>query len=335
MKRTTSIEHLRGRLLRSVSRSFYLSLRLLPKALRDPISLAYLLARATDTIADTAQIETHLREESLRKLARAIQGELPEDELLELSNRFVPQQKNLAERELIESLPSIQRWLAALGEQDAADVRAVLGKINHGQLLDVQRFGEANGVRALTSAEELDEYAYLVAGCVGEFWTDICFRHIRNFADRTAEEMRTLGRAYGKGLQLINILRDAGADFRNSRCYLPDQELKNCGVLPNELISRRAEMMPVFDKWRQSAEQGIAAGMDYSCAIRPARVRFATALPALIGVRTLALLRAAGADALQRPVKVPRSEVRAIMSSTTMTLASPRALRKKFNRLSQ
>ena len=42
-----------GVTLRSVSRSFYLSLAILPRSLREPIGLAYLLARAADTVADT------------------------------------------------------------------------------------------------------------------------------------------------------------------------------------------------------------------------------------------------------------------------------------------
>jgi farnesyl-diphosphate farnesyltransferase len=40
-------------LLKATSRSFYLTLRVLPAAVRPQISLAYLLARTTDTIADT------------------------------------------------------------------------------------------------------------------------------------------------------------------------------------------------------------------------------------------------------------------------------------------
>ncbi|SVB50912.1 uncharacterized protein METZ01_LOCUS203766, partial [marine metagenome] len=38
--------------LEGVSRSFYLTIRVLPKNLREPIGLAYLLARTADTIAD-------------------------------------------------------------------------------------------------------------------------------------------------------------------------------------------------------------------------------------------------------------------------------------------
>ena len=40
--------------LKRVSRSFYLSLRILPRSLRTPIGLAYLFARAADTIAKHA-----------------------------------------------------------------------------------------------------------------------------------------------------------------------------------------------------------------------------------------------------------------------------------------
>src|SRR5436190_24385481 len=71
------IDRLRGPLLRSVSRSFYLSLRILPGSLRDPLSLAYLLARATDTIADTPEPPKELRIHALRNLAGAIQGNAP------------------------------------------------------------------------------------------------------------------------------------------------------------------------------------------------------------------------------------------------------------------
>ena len=66
---------LRGSILARVSRSFYLSIRLLPKKLRDPVSLGYLLARASDTIADTTKMPRESRAAKLQLLARGIQGE--------------------------------------------------------------------------------------------------------------------------------------------------------------------------------------------------------------------------------------------------------------------
>jgi len=61
-------------LLSQVSRSFYLSLKWLPAAVRDPISLAYLLARTSDTIADTPWLPTEQRLDSLETFASRIAG---------------------------------------------------------------------------------------------------------------------------------------------------------------------------------------------------------------------------------------------------------------------
>src|SRR5207248_557801 len=117
---------LRGPLLRSVSRSFYLSLRFLPKTLRDPLSLAYLLARATDTIADTVKPPVALRTQALRELAAAIQGTAPRETADELRKTFAPLQRDRAERTLIEQLPALLDWLGELSADDCGEVRRVL-----------------------------------------------------------------------------------------------------------------------------------------------------------------------------------------------------------------
>ena len=311
-------DSLRGPILRSVSRSFYLSLRFLPKALRDPLSLAYLLARATDTIADTVEPPVALRIEALRDLANAIQGTAPTKTINALGKSFAPLQSDKAERTLIEELPALLDWLGELSAEDRAEVRSVLVKINRGQSLDLERFGAVDEIRALKDAAELDEYTYLVAGCVGEFWTRLCFAHVKNFSSRPESEMSALGVRYGEGLQLINILRDAGDDLRSGRCYFSADELDSLGLTPPQILRDAERIEPVLNKWRDEAERGIEAGKEYAAAIRNRRVRFATALPAKIGAQTLALLREAGAAALTRRIKVPRSEVRKMIVSSAL-----------------
>lgn len=326
---------LRGPVLRSVSRSFYLSLRFLPGPLRDPLSLAYLLARATDTVADTPEPEAESRVEALRDLAGAIQGAAPGETATRLRDTFASRQSDEAERELILALPAALKWLETLEEGDRRELRSALEKITRGQMLDLERFGSSTStstsIRALQTAKELDEYTYLVAGCVGEFWTRLCFAHIPNFSGRPESEMRELGVQYGKGLQLINILRDAGADLRNGRCYFPAEELNALGMTQDEILREPDRIEPVLRKWREKAEKGIEAGIEYACAIQNRRVRFATALPALIGARTLALFREAGAHAIIQRVKVPRVEVRQMILSSVF--ASPRSLRARFEKL--
>ena len=323
---------LRTAILRSVSRSFYLSIRFLPRQLREPIALAYLLARTTDTVADTTRVPGTVRMEALKMFSDGILGKASREMVVNQVASFVPLQENAAERTLLDSLPDCLEWLEQIGRADRDDIRAVLEKITHGQMLDLHRFGDPTQVRALETAADLDEYTYLVAGCVGEFWTRLCFRHLRDFATLIQDEMLALGRRYGMGLQLINVLRDAGTDLRAGRCYFPQDELRAIGLNAAQILSESDRFQPIYQRWMEKAQDGLAYGMQYSRAIRNRRVRAATVLPALIGARTLALLRKAGASALHQTIKVPRREVRAIVVSLAVHLASHREIETIFNR---
>ena len=319
-------------ILRSVSRSFYLSIRFLPAQLRDPIGVAYLLARTTDTVADTAQISASVRMETLTLLSNGIQGTASPDVVAELIASFVPLQKNATERQLLESLPNCIACLERMEHADRDDIRLVLEKITRGQVLDLQRFDNPQEIRALNTAADLDEYTYLVAGCVGEFWTRLCFRHVRHFSSRSEDEMLALGQRYGMALQLINVLRDAGSDLRAGRCYFPEHELSAAHLTPSHILSQPERFQPIYRTWLEKAKAGLISGMEYSHAIKNRRVRAATVLPALIGARTLALLNASGPAVLQRTVKIPRAEVRAMILSLGLTLASRRRIDDMFEK---
>src|SRR6266478_5328274 len=330
-----STQTLRTAILRSVSRSFYLSIRFLPIQLREPIALAYLLARATDSVADTQGISVPVRIETLKMLSDGIQGKASRDVVVDLIAAFVPLQEKTSERQLLESLPDCLGWLNQIEQADRNDIRGVLEKITHGQMLDLQRFDNPQEIRALGTVADLDEYTYLVAGCVGEFWTRVCFRHVRNFASRSEDEMLALGKRYGMALQLINVLRNAGSDLRAGRCYFPEYELNAAHLTGSQILSEPERFQPIYRTWVEKAKAGLECGMEYSCAIENRRVRAATVLPALIGARTLALLNEIGASALQRTVKVPRSEVRRMILRLALTVVSRKQIESIWNRVTQ
>src|ERR1700730_2356242 len=334
-EKAVSTSTLRARILRQVSRSFYLSIFILPKKLRDPVSLGYLLARASDTIADTTQIPIELRIEKLRLLARGIQGEALGDAIVDLSASISPLQKNPSERALIESLQSCLDWLDRSEVLDREGIRAVLEQINRGQILDLERFPDPKQIIALETAAELDEYTYLVAGSAGEFAPALCFRHLRKFSPRGETDMLKLGKRYGMGLQLINILRDAGAELRAGRCYFPNDELFAAAMEAKQILREPERFQPIYRKWSEKAERGIQAGLQYANAIRNVRVRVATVIPALIGARTLALLRNAGATALHRHIKVSRKEIRAIVTSLVFGFGSRSRINSLYRELSR
>ncbi|HEY6169896.1 MAG TPA: phytoene/squalene synthase family protein [Verrucomicrobiae bacterium] len=328
-------------LLRATSRSFYLTLRVLPRAIRPQIGLAYLLARATDTIADTKIVPVEKRLEALRALRGRILGETsgPLD-LEEFVGEKVATQAPTedAERQLLER---INDALAAMKQFSAADqrhIRDVLAVITRGQELDVARFGQASAehIVSLKTVAELDDYTFRVAGCVGGFWTKIC--RARLFPDVPLDETQLLTDAvrFGKGLQLVNILRDLPRDLREGRCYLPDEDLVAAGLKSADLLwaENMPRLRPVYDAWLARADAHLAAGWNYTNALprNQRRLRLACAWPILIGVRTLALLRTGNPlDPAQR-IKVGRAEVRGLVICSLFALPFGGAWRGQFER---
>jgi len=324
-------------LLRGVSRTFYLSVRVLPARLRQPIAVGYLLARAADTLADTGRLTDAQRRIHLTRWAAAVKGPPAEGRVAqdagEIARTCAPLQDDPRERALIAALPQCLVWLESLEAADRADVRRVMRLITQGQLLDIERFPQGQTLHALATSAQLNEYTYLVAGSVGEFWTELCIRHLPGFSQLPHERMRELGRAYGQGLQLVNILRDAPADLAAGRCYLPLDALHEAGVAPGEIAARPERFDVVWRRWHAQARQDIDQGMRYASAVNPRRVRAASALPALLAARTLSLLETAGARPQAHRIKMPRHEVRAAAWRLALTFAARGPMLAQFQRL--
>jgi farnesyl-diphosphate farnesyltransferase len=306
-------DKLLARSLKDVSRSFYLTLRLLPSAVRPQIGLAYLLARTTDTIADTELVPLEKRLKALETLRGRILG--ASDTRLDLAD-LARGQASSAERALLENCESNLALLQSLIPADLALVRQVLDTITGGQELDLRRFADASLERiiALGTAADLDDYTYRVAGCVGEFWTRICRAHLFPHAQLEEAKLLADGVRFGKGLQLVNILRDLPADLRQGRCYLPAEELSASGLKPADLLepANHSRLRPVYETWLDRAEAHLRAGWAYTTSLPHGsfRVRLACALPVLIGIETLKLLRAGNVLHAAQRIKVSRQRVK-------------------------
>ncbi len=300
-------------LLAAVSRSFYLSLRVLPKPVRVPLSLSYLLARAADTIAD---VPVRPAQERLKLLA-AFDGAVqygPDAGFFAAAKEFSNDVDHDGERILLSRLPECWQALQACGAEEAMFIRTVLQRIIHGQSLDLRRFADTSQPVALPDAAALDEYTWLVAGCVGVFWTEICALKIPRCASLPREEMLRHATLYGKGLQLINILRDQPKDMAEGRCYLPADELHAEGL--TSFTWPAADWKPwhtVRRRWLATARERLRSGRDYVRALTSVRLRFAALLPLLIGEATLDLLAAQPDSLPPQAAKVPRPRVKRLM----------------------
>jgi farnesyl-diphosphate farnesyltransferase len=288
--------------LKGVSRSFYLSLRFLPAPMRKPAGIAYLLARSSDTIADSATIPAAERIASLDLHARQVEGLA---EAAPWPQRLIDGTPDPKEKRLLENHVRILEALREIDHASLALIREVLAIIIGGQKLDLERFGSASpeNIIALPDDAALDDYTWRVAGCVGEFWTKLGFATLGDrFSKAPREEMLKLAAEYGRGLQLVNILRDLPADLNAGRCYLPVADSGD-----------ETKLMATFFAWREMALHRVGRGVEYSKNLRSKRLRIASSLPALIGRETLALLENATLCDLEKGIRIPRSRVYSLL----------------------
>jgi farnesyl-diphosphate farnesyltransferase len=325
-------------LLREVSRSFYLTLRILPQSINTPLSIAYLLARATDTIADTGMVKIERRRDALLQFREMIlktcehqQCPVPEFADLAQANDGTP-----AERKLLANAGSVLDCLSFLPAGDRLLIRAVLEIIIRGQEMDLIRFGATSSaqISSLQTDVELDDYTYCVAGCVGEFWTKVCRSHQLSKVRLKDDLLTANGIRFGKGLQLINILRDIPKDLRQGRCYIPAARLSDAGLQPHDLLepSSMDRFRPLYNSYLQQAEDHLTAGWNYvgMLPFSQLRIRLACCWPILIGVKTLARLKTENVLDEQRRIKVTRPEIRNMIFRTLISYPFPSVWNRMF-----
>jgi len=332
-------------LLKRVSRSFFLTLRVLPRSVKKPIGIAYLLARAADTVADTELVDIPRRQAALTQLLNAI-SEISAGREASLSGfgdlaeaqESVTGEGTSGERELLQRTGEVLLALQTLAPDDRLRIGKLLNTIVSGQQSDLTRFPPASGrISALTTDEELDNYTYAVAGCVGEFWTEMCRAHAFPAAGLDEEWLLDSGIRFGKGLQLVNILRDIPKDLHRGRCYIPEKRLADHGLSPGDLqnTSTMGRFRPLYHTYLDQAETHLSAGWEYTTALpfRCMRVRLACAWPLLIGLSTLRSLRTANVLDETKRVKISRSEIRRLIVRSVIFYPFRRAWNRLFARL--
>jgi farnesyl-diphosphate farnesyltransferase len=325
-------------ILRGVSRSIFLTLRVAPAATRRQLAVAYLFCRAADTIADTELLSRESRLDDLRCFRSQFETDEPRrDEVRSLSDRTGQPQSIPEEQALLARLEECFEAFSGLTSQDRELVKKLVTTLTRGMEMDLERFPaeESGEVAALPSDADLDLYTYYVAGCVGEFWTDLQVAHLRSLSTWDLASMREKGICFGKGLQMTNILRDVDRDLAIGRSYFPQPRLAEAGVTMEDLHRghSRERLKPLLHHYLQMTLRYYRDGWHYTLAIprRVPRLRLACAWPLLIGLRTLArLARSADPYAPGTLHKVPRAEVYPILRRSAARVFSNRALHRLY-----
>ena len=275
-------------LLTRTSRTFALTIPLLDEPLATDVGLAYLLFRIADTLEDATSWGRDARLAALDSFGEWLIGDDEDPEWLSTVE---------------ESPPTTDEGCLALLARAVAVKRAVIARgpeLSLAMTMDVVRtsskMGEfvarqtEEGGLVLNDLEDLKEYCYAVAGIVGELLTQMFIVRDPRL-EHARDALMDLAPAFGEGLQLVNILKDAPSDAKEGRQYLPR------GVA-------RAEVMKLARRDLEQADEYIAA-LEGAGASKYVRA-FCT-LPVRLAVATLDRLE-------QGAPKLTREEVLSIFA---------------------
>ena len=189
--------------LKATSRTFFIPITFLEKDMKTTVATAYLCMRAIDEIEDHEDITVEEKALMLTKTAELLSTQ-PFDNAVYLAEidayKSILPEVTLRLNDWITLCPDAIRQRVATSTSEMAGGMAkwaLKGWVCH-------------------TKEDLDDYTYYVAGLVGVMLSDIW----KTFANIDTD--RDLAIGYGRGLQVVNILRNQDEDAERGVSFVPD-----------------------------------------------------------------------------------------------------------------
>jgi len=318
-------------ILPGVSRTFALTIPVLPDALALVTTNAYLLCRIADTIEDDPGLTHEQKSAFHARFVAVVKGSEDAEPFARdlaplLSPRVLP-----AEHDLVRNTPAVIRVTHGC----SAEERAALTRCVSIMCRGMPEFQRNKSLRGLADLEELADYCYYVAGVVGEMCTELFCLHCAELQPKR-DVMLRLAISFGQGLQMTNILKDIWEDRQAGACWLPRSVFAG-GTMDLE----RLEAWHTQPAFREGLDELIGVGhahlrnaLEYTCLIpkREAGIRRFCLWALGLAVLTLRKIHRNPTFRSASEVKVSRRTVKATVLTTNLTLMSNRALRLMFAR---
>jgi farnesyl-diphosphate farnesyltransferase len=319
-------------ILPAVSRTFALSIRLLPGDLGAAVREAYLLCRIADTIEDATNMAADDKAELLDTLAACFDSPAL---VAEFTARAAAVTGDEAHVRLVRNSDLVFSAYFTLPPRTQGHVRHWVREMIAGMRKFVLAY--PRGIR-IQSLDEYKEYCYYVAGTVGYLLTDLWHEHSPSIGKRQHELLRERCRAFAEALQTVNILKDVARDAEHENSiYIPEQLLRAHGSAHATILAseRSAANHAALGTLVQLAWHDLDQATVYLLSIprRALSIRLFCALPLLFAYATLRdLTRTPGAIARRDVVKISRAEVKSITVLSMLGVWSNRLMARLVSR---
>lgn len=307
--------------VKKVSRTFALSIKILPPDLRAYTGHAYLICRFLDSLEDAPNLSVSKKREAL-------------DIAIESLNSFDKIRKYSAYFAEIASQSRIKKYEKTL-LTNSADLFGCFSvfpeniwKITRKWTVEMAEgmkkyaFGNDKHKSGLKTIAELDEYTYYVAGTVGNLLTDMFSLEEYKIPAEKQQIMYHNAVQFGKALQLVNIIKDSRVDIMEGRCFVPEELFEKYNSNIDSFLDARdtGKIKCVFLELIRYAENYLGYALEYIRAIpaRNWRIRLGCIWPITLAYKTLLRLKR-NLDEFVRgstTFKIKRKDVRKTLQAT-------------------
>ena len=273
---------------------FTLSIKILPRDLRDQVGLAYLICRFLDTLEDDPSLSVKSKIEGLTRAQEIISSP---DKIGDYKDYFNQLSKSETMKEddavLLRESVHIFTYFHTYPE----NIRSGIAKwaIEMADGMKKYCFGVEKPEFYLQNREEVEEYTYYVAGTVGKMLSLLFLPHIGNNS-KVSTIFDNNDIQFGKALQYVNIIKDANTDILENRCFLPKDQLDDQSLNYDDLFKEASKdkVKPIINPMITQAEQYIENAITYIRAIplKNWRIRLFCIWPIFFAVQSLNKIKA-------------------------------------------
>lgn len=219
-----SVDDFQAVLLEGVSRTFALTIPQLPCQLYPAVANAYLLCRIVDTVEDEISLSVTQKEHFCDRFIEIVRtgnkaANFATDLVPLLSEQTIP-----AEHILVQVT---ERVIEITHSFDPEQISALLSCVET-MAKGMPSYQGMDLRGGLATMQDMNEYCYYVAGCVGEMLAKL-FCHYSSEINQHREQLLALSTSFGQGLQMTNILKDIWDDAQRDVCWLPQDIFTETG----------------------------------------------------------------------------------------------------------
>lgn len=315
-------------MLAGVSRTFALSIPELPRPVDAWVGCAYLVCRIIDTLEDRPGTSECERQIMFGRLLEILGPPVDVDGARACAAMYAAASNDDACGRLMNRQDEVMRLLATFPPRVIEIIRGCAVAMVEGlRRTPLPPRGDAPRILFHT-VHQLERYCHYAAGIVGIMLTRL-FNHYWGDDAWPIDRRRVhMGKRFGRGLQITNIIKDHPADLMDGRCFIPRRVADACGCGAETLLQPSLPL-PVRRLIVRRAAAHLDVALEYCLSLpaSPAGIRLFCLQPLMMALATLERVLVHPDPTPDDRPKITREQVADILATSRNYVGDDAALR--------